>query len=63
MENVHLDLPVPKDFVNDYDIPPLNKNDLKAMYDNFEHQKGPAEVTARRGVNPEITQKEFDTTR
>jgi len=60
VENVELHRPITIDRVNDYDIPALNKNDLKAMYEDFENQKGPAEVTAKRGIHPEITLKEFE---
>jgi len=60
VENVELHRSIASDRVNDYDIPPLNKNDLKAMYEDFENQKGPAEVTANRGIHPQITLKEFE---
>jgi hypothetical protein len=30
------------------------------MYEDFENQKGPAEVTAKRGIHPQITLKEFE---
>jgi len=30
------------------------------MYDDFEHQKGPAYVTAKHGIHPEIVQREFE---
>jgi hypothetical protein len=60
VENIELHRPKTIDRVNDYDIPPLNKNDLKAMYEDFENQKGPAEVTAKRGIHPQITLKEFE---
>jgi hypothetical protein len=46
--------------VNDYDIPPLDKKNLMSMYDEFENQKGPSYVTAKHGIHPEISQKEFD---
>jgi hypothetical protein len=60
LENVELHRHIDIDRVNDYDIPPLNKNDLKAMYEDFENLKGPAEVTAKRGIHPQITLKEFE---
>lgn len=46
--------------VNDYDIPPLDKKGLMLMYDAFEQQKTPAYVTAKHGIHPEISQKEFE---
>ena len=30
------------------------------MYNDFEDQKGPAYVTAKHGIHPEISQKEFE---
>ena len=46
--------------VNDYDIPPLDKKNLMSMYDEFQNQKGPAYVTAKHGIHPETSQKEFE---
>jgi hypothetical protein len=46
--------------VNDYDIPPLNKKNLMSMYEEFQNQKGPAYVTAKHGIHPETSQKEFE---
>jgi hypothetical protein len=60
MDNVDLDRSVPIDPVNDYDISRLNKNELMLMYNDFEDQKGPAYVTAKHGIHPEISQKEFE---
>jgi hypothetical protein len=60
MENVDLDRSVQIDPVNDYDISRLNKNELMLMYNDFEDQKGPAYVTAKHGIHPEISQKEFE---
>ena len=60
LENVEMQRPITIDRVNEYDIPSLNKNDLKAMYEDFENQKGPAEVTAKRGIHPQITLSEFE---
>lgn len=60
MDNVDLDRSVPIDPVNDYDISRLNKNELMLMYDAFEQQKTPAYVTAKHGIHPEISQKEFE---
>ena len=30
------------------------------MYDEFQNQKGPAYVTAKHGIHPETSQKEFE---
>ena len=46
--------------VNDYDIPPLDRKNLMSMYDDFQNQKGPAYVTAKHGIHPETSQKEFE---
>lgn len=46
--------------VNDYDIPPLDKKNLMSMYEEFQNQKGPAYVTAKHGIHPETSQKEFE---
>ena len=46
--------------VDDYDIPPLDKKNLMSMYDEFQNQKGPAYVTAKHGIHPETSQKEFE---
>jgi hypothetical protein len=46
--------------VNDYDIPPLDKKNLMSMYDEFQNKKGPAYVTAKHGIHPETSQKEFE---
>jgi hypothetical protein len=60
MDNVGLGRSVPIDPVNDYDISRLNKNELMLMYNDFEDQKGPTYVTAKHGIHPEISQKEFE---
>jgi len=60
MDNVDPERTVPIDPVNDYDISRLNKNELMLMYNDFEDQKGPAYVTAKHGIHPEISQKEFE---
>lgn len=60
IDNSGLERSVPIDPVNDYDISRLNKNELKLMYNDFEDQKGPAYVTAKHGIHPEISQKEFE---
>ena len=46
--------------VDDYDIPPLDKKNLMSMYDEFQNQNGPAYVTAKHGIHPETSQKEFE---
>ena len=46
--------------VNDYDIPPLDKKNLMSMYDEFQNQEGPAYLTAKHGIHPETSQKEFE---
>lgn len=46
--------------VNDYDIPPLDKKNLMSMYEEFQNLKGPAYVTAKHGIHPETSQKEFE---
>lgn len=60
MDNVDPERTVPIDPINDYDISRLNKNELMLMYNDFEDQKGPAYVTAKHGIHPEISQKEFE---
>ncbi|MDP9197543.1 MAG: hypothetical protein M3O24_03160 [Thermoproteota archaeon] len=55
-----LDGPVTIDHINDYDIPRLDKDGLMLMYDAFEQQETPAHVTAKYGIHPEISQKEFE---
>ena len=59
-DNVDLDRSLRIDPVNDYDISRLNKKELMLMYNDFEDQKGPAYVTAKHGIHPEISQKEFE---
>lgn len=59
-ENENLDGPMTPYRISDYDIPPLDKKGLMLMYDAFEQQKTPAYVTAKYGIHPEISQKEFE---
>ena len=59
VENVGHDVPVIINRINEYNIPPLDKESLMLMYEAFEHQT-PAYVTAKHGIHPEITQKEFE---
>jgi hypothetical protein len=44
---------------NDFDIPPLEKNDVMSMYASFEEKMSPSMVTAKLGVRPDISQNEY----
>jgi hypothetical protein len=44
---------------NNYDIPPLDKNNLISMYDSFDQSDGPIDVIKKYGIHPEICEKEF----
>jgi hypothetical protein len=59
-ENENLDGHMTPYRINDYDIPPLDKKGLMLMYVAFEQRKTPAYVTAKHGIHPEISQKEFE---
>jgi len=58
-ENVDLDVPATIDRTSDYDLPRLDKAGLMLMYDAFEQHKTPAHVTAKYGIHPEISQREY----
>jgi hypothetical protein len=60
MENVECDGPVIINRISDYDLPRLDQNSLKLMYNAFEHQKTPTHVIATYGIHPETAQKEFE---
>jgi hypothetical protein len=60
MNNVDLDQPVLFSRANDYNIPPLDKNGLMMMYDDFQNQKSPPYVIAKHGIHPDIVQREFE---
>ena len=60
VENVDRYGSAPLNQINEYDIPPLSKNELMLMYDDFEvARKGPVYAIAKHGIHPEISQKEF----
>jgi hypothetical protein len=44
---------------SDYNIPPLERDDLKTMYSCFENNMGATEVVARHGIRPDISEKEY----
>ncbi len=54
--------PEPIDRVNrefgEYDIPPLDKENIMSMYDAFGDNMSPAEVIAKFGIRPDISQRE-----
>lgn len=56
-ENIDLDRPMLSRAANDYDIAPLDKNDLMTMYEDFQNQKSAPEVIAKHGIHPEIVQR------
>jgi hypothetical protein len=60
VENIDIDRPTQSHRVNDYNIAPLDKNDLMTMYEDFQNQKSPLDVIAKHGIHPEIVQREFE---
>ena len=44
---------------SDYNIPPLERNDLKTMYSCFENNMGATQVVARHGIRPDISEREY----
>ncbi|MEP6576040.1 MAG: helix-turn-helix transcriptional regulator, partial [Nitrososphaerota archaeon] len=54
--------PGPIDRVNrefsEYDIPPLDTKGIMSMYDAFKDNVSPAEVIAKFGIHPDISQRE-----
>lgn len=56
-------LPLQEDQSNgssDYNIPPLERNDLKAMYSCFENNMDASEVVAQHGIRPDISEREYN---
>jgi hypothetical protein len=43
----------------EYDIPPLDKDNLMLMYQGFDNNEGPIYPIAQLGVHPSISQKEY----
>jgi len=43
-----------------YDIPPLEKDDVKTMYQAFKNKENAADVVAKYGFNPMISHVEYD---
>ena len=60
VENIDIDRPMQSHRIYDYNIPPLDKNDLMTMYEDFQNHKSPLDVIVKRGIDPEIVQREFE---
>lgn len=62
-ESINLDQNEIRNSINndksDYDIPPLDNNDVKSMYTEFMEGKNWAYVSAKYGIRPDISQREY----
>jgi len=45
--------------MSEYDIPPLDSNDVKTMYTSFVENKDWRHVSAKYGIRPDISQREY----
>lgn len=63
-KNVRMTGSLEKERVNNYgiyyDLPPLSKEETKAMYQAFKNKENGADVIAKDGINPIIAQLEHD---
>jgi hypothetical protein len=63
VDNLNNSLPLQEDQSSgnsEYNIPPLERNDLKTIYSCFENNMDASEVVANHGIRPDISEREYN---